>query len=133
MIVPIMNALSEKKKIDVGDLLDISKMFIEVLSGNESLGVIYKDGTVKIFDSANETYKIIESRSELANSVICDPEYYYKNEIKSEYPEGKYMIFDRSKKLNVIELEPFANRKRSMNCILFLVIFGDKMWSDTKW
>ena len=39
--------------VDVGDIKEIGSMYIEVLSGDEVLYVIYKDYTIKEFDSSN--------------------------------------------------------------------------------
>lgn len=54
MIVKILDYSGEARNVDVGDIEKVRRMFIAVLSGDEVLHVLYKDGTRILFDSSEE-------------------------------------------------------------------------------
>ena len=53
MKIKLLDCEDKISFVDVGDIKEIGSMYIEVLSGDEVLYVIYKDYTVKEFDSSN--------------------------------------------------------------------------------
>ena len=56
--------------VDVGDIKEIGSMYIEVLSGDEVLYVIYKDYTIKEFDSSNTRCKDhLDARYPIYNKI----------------------------------------------------------------
>ena len=54
MKIKILDYESRPKEVDVGELKDIRKMKVNVVSGDEILNVTYKDGSEKIFDSSDD-------------------------------------------------------------------------------
>ena len=50
----LLDFASNRITFDVGDLDNIARMYITVISGDEVLTVIYKDYNVEIFDSSND-------------------------------------------------------------------------------
>ena len=73
--------------VDVGDIKEIGSMYIEVLSGDEVLYVIYKDYTIKEFDSSN---------------TRCEDSH-----------DGGYPIYNEQLGINCIKDEDILNRKDS--------------------
>ena len=73
--------------VDVGDIKEIGSMYIEVLSGDEVLYVVYKDYTIKEFDSSN---------------TRCE-----------DCHEGGYPIYNKQIGINFLKDEDFLNRKDS--------------------
>lgn len=53
MFVKILDYTDYPKMVDVGNLDDIVRMYIKVISGDEVLHVTYKDGTHKTYDSCD--------------------------------------------------------------------------------
>ena len=78
--------------VDVGDIKEIGSMYIEVLSGDEVLYVIYKDYTVKEFDSSD---------------TRCEDSH-----------EGGYSIYNEQIGINLLKDEDFLNRKDSYDYLL---------------
>lgn len=54
MIIKILDYAGNERQVDVGDIETIRRMFIAVLSGDEVLHVLYKDGKRILFDSSEE-------------------------------------------------------------------------------
>lgn len=54
MIIDLIDWKDEKHPVDIGDLDNIEEMFIKVVTGDEILHVLYKDGTDKFFDSSED-------------------------------------------------------------------------------
>ena len=54
MKIEILDYKSRPKEVDVGELKDIRKMKVDVVTGDEILTVIYKDGSEKSFDSSDD-------------------------------------------------------------------------------
>ena len=57
MTIEILDYKNRKKEVDVGELKDIRKMTVDVVTGDEILNVTYKDGSEKRFDSSENRYK----------------------------------------------------------------------------
>lgn len=57
MKVTLIDYDKKKREFDIGNVEDIHFADLEVLSGDEVLKVIYKDGSSKVFDSC-DTYRI---------------------------------------------------------------------------
>ena len=51
MTIKLLNWSDEVTEVEVGSLDSISSMEIEIWSGDEILNVLYKDGSIKVFDS----------------------------------------------------------------------------------
>ena len=75
------------KVVDVGDIKKIGSMYIEVLSGDEVLVVVYKDYTIKTFDSSN---------------TRCEDNH-----------DGGYPIYNEQIDINFLKDEDFLNRRDS--------------------
>ena len=73
--------------VDVGDIKEIGSMYIEVLSGDEVLYVIYKDYTIKEFDSSNTR--------------------------REDHLDAMYPIYNEQIGLNFLKDEDFLNRINS--------------------
>lgn len=57
MKIKILDYRSRAKEVDVGELKDIRKMKVQVVTGDEILIVTYKDGSEKRFDSSDDRTK----------------------------------------------------------------------------
>lgn len=69
MKIKILDYKSRAKEVDVGELKDIRKMKVEVVTGDEILRVTYKDGNEAIFDSADDrTRSFFDGDYELYNT-----------------------------------------------------------------
>ena len=53
MKIKLLDYETKIKVVDVGDIKKIGSMYIDVISGDEVLVVVYKDYTIKEFDSSN--------------------------------------------------------------------------------
>ena len=73
--------------VDVGDIKEIESMYIEVISGDEVLLVVYKDYTIKEFDSSN---------------TRCEDRH-----------EGRYLIYNKQRGINFLKDKDFLNRINS--------------------
>ena len=73
MTIKLLDYKGTPVEHDVGNIEDIAGMFIIVLSGDETLRVIYKDYSEKYFDS---------SKSRMINYLECSYELY--NYLKPE-------------------------------------------------
>ena len=87
MKIKLLDYENKTKIVDVGDIKEIGSMYIEVLSGDEVLYVIYKDYTIKEFDSSN---------------TRCEDSH-----------DGGYPIYNEQIGLNFLKDEDFLNRKDS--------------------
>lgn len=87
MTVKLLDYARKAVEVNVGDLNDIGRMYIEVVTGDEILTVIYKDFTVEKFDS---------SRDRMMN-----------------YFDNLYEIYNVITGLNLLEDEQFVNRTHS--------------------
>ena len=88
MTIKLLDYFGTPVEHDVGNIEDIARMIITVLSGDETLRVIYKDYSEKFFDS---------SKSRMINEL--DDEYELYNYLKPEE--------------SILNSEEFKNRKRS--------------------
>ena len=79
--------------VDGGDIKKIGSMYIEVLSGDEVLYVIYKDYTMKKFDSSNTRCK--------------------------DHLDARYPIYNKVTGLNLLKNEDFLNRIDSYDYLWF--------------
>lgn len=69
MKIKILDYNNRAKEVDVGELKDIRKMKVEVVTGDEILNVTYKDGSEKRFDSADDrTRAFFDGDYELYNT-----------------------------------------------------------------
>ena len=80
------------KVVDVGDIKEIGSIYIDVISGDEVLVVVYKDYTIKEFDSSN---------------TRCEDRH-----------EGIYLIYNEQLGINLLKDEDFLNRKNSYDYLL---------------
>ena len=87
MKIRLLDYEKKTKVADVGDIKEIGSMYIEVLSGDEVLLVIYKDYTKKEFDSSNTR--------------------------REDSLEGEYPIYNEQLGINLLKDEDFLNRKDS--------------------
>ena len=53
MKIKLFDCEDNIKVVDVGDIKEIGSMYIEVISGDEVLFVVYKNYIIKEFDSSN--------------------------------------------------------------------------------
>ena len=79
--------------VDVGDIEEIESMYIDVISGDEVLFVVYKDYTIKEFDSSH---------------TRC------KDNLDARYP-----IYNEPIGLNLLTNEKFLNRRGSYDYLWF--------------
>lgn len=87
MKIKLLDYENNIKVADVGDIKEIESMYIEVLSGDEVLFVVYKDYTIKEFDPSNTHCK--------------------------DHHEGIYLIYNEQLGINLLKDEDFLNRKDS--------------------
>ena len=87
MKIKLLDYENNIKVVDVGDIKEIEFMCIEVISGDEVLLVIYKDHTIKEFDSSN---------------TRCEDRH-----------EGRYLIYNELTGINLLKDKDFLNRINS--------------------
>ena len=87
MKIELLDYEDNIKVVDVGDIKEIGSMYIEVISGDEILLVIYKDYTIMKFDSSN---------------TRCEDRY-----------EGRYLIYNEQLDINLLKNEDFLYRRNS--------------------
>lgn len=87
MIVKLLDYEGKEVNVDVGDIETIAKMSIKVMTGDEILTVVYKDYTVKEFDSSDCRF--------------------------SDYFDDLYPVYDAFTGLNRFNDETFINRTKS--------------------
>ena len=93
MKIKILDHETKTKVIDVGDIKEIGSMYIDVISGDEVLVVVYKDYTTKEFDSSN---------------TRCE-----------DYLDARYPIYNKITGLNLLKEEYFLNRIDSYDYLWF--------------
>lgn len=70
MIVKLLDYQNRAVNVDVGDIENIGSMTIEVVTGDEVLTVVYKDYTIKKFDSCDSRIEdCFDARYEIYNSI----------------------------------------------------------------
>ena len=84
MTIKILDYKSRPKEVDVGELNDIERMYVEVGTGDEILNVVHKDGTVTRFDSSDDRTR-----------------YFY---------DGWYDVYDESRGVNIMENPEWLER-----------------------
>ena len=87
MKIKLLNYEREIKVVDVGDIKEIESMYIDVITGDEVLFVVYKDYTIKEFDSSNTRCK--------------------------DHLDARYPIYNEPIGLNLLKNEDFLNRSDS--------------------
>ena len=87
MKIRLLDYENNIKVVDVGDIKEIGSMYIEVLTGDEVLVVVYKDYTIKTFDSSN---------------TRCE-----------DCHDGGYPIYNEQIGINFLKDEDFLNRSDS--------------------
>ena len=88
--------------VDVGDIKEIGSMYIEVISGDEVLFVVYKNYIIKEFDSSH---------------TRCEDRH-----------ESRYLIYNEQIGINLLKDEDFLNRKDSYDYLY--KDFYDYMYED---
>ena len=81
MKIKLLDYETKTKVVDVGDIKEIGSMYIEVLSGDEVLVVVYKDYTIKTFDSSD---------------TRCEDRH-----------EGRYLIYNEQLGINLLKDKDF--------------------------
>ena len=81
MKIKLLDYETKTKVVDVGDIKKIGSMYIEVISGDEVLVVVYKDYTIKTFDSSN---------------TRCEDRH-----------EGRYLIYNEQLGINLLKDKDF--------------------------
>ena len=81
MKIKLLDYETKTKVVDVGDIKEIGSMYIEVISGDEVLVVVYKDYTIKTFDSSN---------------TRCEDRH-----------EGRYLIYNEQLGINLLKDKDF--------------------------
>ena len=87
MNMRLVDYLGQETFVDVGNLDEIVRMTITVLTGDEVCTVIYKDYSTKTFDSSNGRM--------------------------ADYWDDEYVIYDITKGVNRLSEEGFVNRTNS--------------------
>ena len=81
MKIKLLDYETKTKIVDVGDIKEIGSMYIDVISGDEVLVVVYKDYTIKTFDSSN---------------TRCEDRH-----------EGRYLIYNEQLGINLLKDKDF--------------------------
>lgn len=87
MKIKLLDYEREIHYADVGDIKEIESMYIDVIAGDEVLVVVYKDYTIKEFDSSN---------------TRCE-----------DHLDARYPIYNELTGLNLLKDEKFLNRRDS--------------------
>ena len=87
MTIELMDYQNKKVTFDIGNIEDILTIVIEVTTGDEIATVLYKNRTIKVFDSSC--------------TRACD------------YFDYKYLLYDVSYRVNHLNDEIFLKRKTS--------------------
>ena len=87
MTIELMDYQNKKVTFDIGNIEDIASIFIEVITGDEIATVLYKNYTIKVFDS---------SCTRIGN-----------------YFDYKYTLYDVINGVDHLSDEIFLNRKTS--------------------
>ena len=87
MKIKLLGYKSKTSFVDVGDIEEIESMYIDVISGDEVLVVVYKDYTIKEFNSSNTRCK--------------------------DHLDARYPIYNEPIGLNLLKDENFLNRRDS--------------------
>ena len=94
MLLKLMDFTYENfEEFDIGNLEDIAKITIEVITGDEVAHVIYKDYSTKSFDGCG------------------------MNDRLKDYHDGEYKIYDFEDNENLIDDPKWLNRKTSYDYI----------------
>ena len=87
MKIKLLDYEREIHYADVGDIKEIESMYIDVISGDEVLVVVYKDYTIKKFDPSITRCK--------------------------DHLDARYPIYNEPIGLNLLKDEDFLNRRDS--------------------
>ena len=85
MVIELMDYQSKKVTFDIGNIEDIVKIVIEVLTGDEVATVLYRNYNIKKFDSS------------------CDR--------LTDYHDYRYIVYDAINGINLLNDEIFLNRE----------------------
>lgn len=85
MVIELMDYQSKKVTFDIGNIEDIVKIVIEVLTGDEVATVLYRNYNIKKFDSS------------------------YKR--MTDYYDYEYIVYDAINGINLLNDEIFLNRE----------------------
>lgn len=85
MVIELMDYQSKKVTFDIGNIEDIVKIVIEVLTGDEVATVLYRNYNIKKFDSS------------------------YKR--MADYYDYEYIVYDAINGINLLNDEIFLNRE----------------------
>jgi len=100
MKIKILDYRNRPTEVDVGELKDIEKIFVEVGTGDEILNVVHKDGTTARFDSSKDRTR-----------------YFY---------DGWYDVYDEKRGINIINDPEWLNRTHYS----YLREYGDTSEAD---
>ena len=87
MKLTLLDYQGKKKDVEIGELKDIHRITIDVISGDEVAVVLYNDYKTAKFDSSNNR--------------------------RINYPYGVYVIYDVDENVELINNEEWKNRKDS--------------------
>ena len=104
MTIKILDYKDRVKEVDVGELKDIRKMVVEVVTGDEILIVVYKDNTTKIFDSSDDRtrdyydgdYVLYNTETEPEIDELDNPEWLSRTNYSYLYEYGDTSEADQS-------------------------------------
>lgn len=85
MVIELMDYQSKKVTFDIGNIEDIVKIVIEVLTGDEVATVLYRNYNIKKFDSSYERM--------------------------TDYYDYEYIVYDAINGINLLNDEIFLNRE----------------------
>lgn len=85
MVIELMDYQSKKVTFDIGNIEDIVKIVIEVLTGDEVATVLYRNYNIKKFDSSYERM--------------------------TDYHDYEYIVYDAINGVNLLNDEIFLNRE----------------------
>ena len=93
MKIKLLDCEDKISFVDIGDIKEIESMDIDVITGDEVLVVLYKDYTIKKFDSSNTRCK--------------------------DHLDARYPIYNKITGLNLLKDENFLNRIDSYDYLWF--------------
>lgn len=85
MVIELMDYQSKKVTFDIGNIEDIVLIVIRVLSGDEVATVLYRNYTIKTFDSSYERM--------------------------ADYHDYEYIVYDAINGINLLNDDIFLNRE----------------------
>ena len=87
MKLKLLDYNAQSFEYDIGELSDIIRIDLEIISGDEVVTISYKDGTTKILDTSPDRF--------------------------IDYDDGYYVVYDEATDINLLENKKWLNRKTS--------------------